>query len=232
MMAIRGPATAIDGPTGPARVLGLASCDLRAVRTGARAHGATTNDAFMAASASALGELLAARGPHPPELKALMPFRLRQDVGGRAAGNAIATVTVQLPLDAPDMGTLLRAVAARTRAGKLLGNAGAMAILARGAGVVPAPLRPAITRWVYRRLRFNVIVSNIPGPPSEQRLLGRRATAFYPFVPVTQGQGVSIGAMSYAGTLFIGVSASAGAVPEAPALATSIGRALAEISAG
>jgi hypothetical protein len=208
MMVRRGPRTALDDEGDGQRDVGMSATNLRAARNAAREHGATPNDALLAASALALTAELAARHEQPEWIKTLMPFRLSADERGRAAGNEISAVTVRLPVGSLSKDELFGLIAERSNAGKALGNAGVMALLSRIAGFIPPPARPAVTRWVYRYFRFTVIVSNLRGPPVDFALLGRTATSIHPFVPLTQGQGLSIGAMSYRGKLWIGVNAN------------------------
>lgn len=206
MMVLRGPRTALDSAGCGTRSIGLGASELSAVKDRARGYGATTNDALLAATSRALTAELRSRGELAPWIKVLMPFRLSHDPHGRSAGNEISAVTVKLPLGELATEDLFTSITSGTQDAKALGNAGVMAIVARCAGFIPAPLRPRITRWVYRRLHFNVIVSNLRGPLTDLGLLGRRATAIYPVVPLTQGQGLSIGAMTYRGRVWLGVN--------------------------
>lgn len=231
MMILRGPRTALDEHGDGNRMIGTGSTDLRTARAAAREHAATPNDALLAAAAIALTQELDARGEAPAWLKVLMPFRLASDARGRAAGNEISAVTVELPLGLSDPSELFALIAQRTRDAKALGNAGVMAMLAKAAGFIPAPVRPAVTRFVYRNLRFTVIVSNLRGPPVDFGLLGRTATSIHPFVPITQGQGLSIGAMSYRGQLSIGINANAELV-DARETAKLVEAAFATLAAG
>jgi WS/DGAT/MGAT family acyltransferase len=231
MMILRGPRTVLDDHGDGIRTIGMGTTDLREARAAAREHGATPNDALMAASSIALTEELETRGGAPEWVKVLMPFKLSSDARGRVAGNEISVVTVELPLGLSDAHDLFGLIAKRTKDAKSLGNAGVMAILAKGAGFIPSPWRPAVTRFVYRNLRFTVIVSNLRGPPVDVGLLGRTATSVHPFVPITQGQGLSIGAMSYRGQLSIGINANAHLI-EASEIAALLESAFAKLASG
>ena len=57
------------------------------------------------------------------------------------------------------------------------------------------------------------MVSNVPGPPVELDLLGRRVSAIFPAVPFLHGHALSIGALSYRGRLHFGVYADAAWCP-------------------
>jgi hypothetical protein len=77
-----------------------------------------------------------------------------------------------------------------------------------------------------RLAAFNVIVSNVPGPEVPLYLMGRRVAAIHPAVPVPDGHGLTIGAISYAGRVGIGVCADATAVPDAVEIARDLESAL------
>jgi hypothetical protein len=63
------------------------------------------------------------------------------------------------------------------------------------------------------------VVSNVPGPPVELDLLGRRVASVFPAVPFLHGHALSIGALSYRGRLHCGVYADAEVVPDAAEVA-------------
>lgn len=225
-LARRGPRHGLQTGRDGRRTVGLAELDARRVRLAARACGGSSNDALLAAAAVAVGSELRRRGELPATLKALVPFRLRHDVRGRIAGNGITPLPVQLPLGSDDTCELIGEMARRTSAAMSFGNAGAISVLARGASLIPAPARPAVTRLVYRAMRFDLIVSSLPGPPGELELLGRQVTSIHPLVPVTDGQPLSIGALTYAGRLAIAVNADAVAIGDPQRIADELAGAL------
>jgi hypothetical protein len=57
-----------------------------------------------------------------------------------------------------------------------------------------------------QRIAWNLVISNVPGPPMPVYLLGRRLDAIHPFVALSpQGRALSIGVISYAGALLFGL---------------------------
>ena len=76
-------------------------------------------------------------------------------------------------------------------------------------------MRRVVARAASHAASFNAVVSNVPGPPVELDLLGRRVSAIFPAVPFLQGHALSIGALSYRGRLHCGVYADAAVVPDA-----------------
>ena len=115
-------------------------------------------------------------------------------------GNDISFVPIELPVGETDPPTVLRLVRDATKACKGGGDARPLRALAQAADVLPAAGRRAITRAAARAAAFNLVVSNVPGPPQDLTLLGRRLTAHVPGGPASlHGHALSIGALSYAG---------------------------------
>jgi len=208
------PPTALDRSRTHRRAVAFGGAPLQDVRDAGRRRGATVNDVLLAATALALGRALARRGEHPRALKALVPVNVR--AGDAAAlGNAISFTAVELPLDTRDPTAVLRAVRDRTRVAKRGGAAEPLGALARAADLLPARARGALARNAARATSFNAVVSNVPGPPVALALLGRPLRAVHPAVPLLDGHGLTIGALSYAGRLHLGVYADAEVLPDA-----------------
>jgi len=65
--------------------------------------------------------------------------------------------------------------------------------------------------WAVRLLGnahiYNLIVTNVPGPPVPLYLLGARMLAAYPHLPLFENQGLGIALLSYCDRLYIGLTA-------------------------
>jgi hypothetical protein len=61
---------------------------------------------------------------------------------------------------------------------------------------------------------FNVVVTNVPGPPVPVYLRGARMLAAYPLVPLFANQALGIALFSYAGKLHWGFNADWDALPD------------------
>jgi hypothetical protein len=95
-----------------------------------------------------------------------------------------------------------------------------------GAGLLPHFIQSAVAQVLASPLVFNLVVSNVPGPPIPLHLMGRRVTAVHPAVPVPDGHGITVGALSYAGRVGIGVTADATAAPDVVEIARDLESAL------
>jgi hypothetical protein len=80
-----------------------------------------------------------------------------------------------------------------------------------------------------RPLTWNLVISNVPGPPIPVYLLGRELLALHPFVALSpQGHAISIGVLSYNGTMFFGLVGDRDRLADLDSLSGFIDEALAE----
>ena len=71
-----------------------------------------------------------------------------------------------------------------------------------------------LMRLGAQRRMFNVVVTNVPGPPVTLYLLGAPMLAPIPAVPLFTNQALGIALFSYADGLYWGISADWDAVPD------------------
>jgi hypothetical protein len=69
-------------------------------------------------------------------------------------------------------------------------------------------------RLINSARRFNLIVTNVPGPPVPFYLLGAKMIAGYPHLPLFENQGLGVALLSYAGTLYWGVAGDWNQMPD------------------
>jgi diacylglycerol O-acyltransferase len=224
--ALREAARALDAVARPAagagldrsvtheRAVAFTQVPLDAARAAGRAHGATINDVLLAASALGLGATLRRRGERPDALRALVPVSVRRAGDEADLGNRISFLPVELPVGETDARRVLRLVRARTAAAKHGGHADTLEALARAAEALPGAGRRLVARTAARAVGFDLVISNVPGPPVALDLLGRPLTAVHPMVPLLHGHALTIGAVSYAGRLNLGLAADAAVLPE------------------
>jgi diacylglycerol O-acyltransferase / wax synthase len=217
------PPTTLDRSAGPERLVAFASLPLDAAREAGRACDATLNDVLLAASTIALGRALRRRGERTAWLKILVPVNVRgEEEATGALGNRISFMAVELPVGLTAPVDVLRSVRAQTAARKAGGAATPLDVVARAGEVLPGFARRAVARAAAGTASFNAIVSNIPGPPVTLLLLGRPLVAVHPAVPLLEGHGLSIAALSYRGRLHACVYADAEVVPDAVEIARDL----------
>lgn len=188
--------------------------DLKAAR---RAFGVSVNDALLAAVAGALREFTIERGETLQPLKAMVPVSVRR--AGEELGNHISFVFVVLPCHEPDPMARLLDVAAQMRERKEAGvPQGAEAAL-QGAALAPRFVQQALAQIMASPRVFNLVVSNVPGPPVPLYLDGCLVEEVYPVVPLARDHALSVGMMSVTGKACFGLYADRRELPDVDRLA-------------
>jgi WS/DGAT/MGAT family acyltransferase len=221
------PDSPLNRPIGPHRRFAWFSVDLRDVKEVKNQLGATVNDVVLATVAGALRRFLLRRDPDSRlcDLRVLIPVNTRSAAESSAMGNHVAAWLMHLPVGEPQplrrLAQIRSTTAALKGANDVLG-----AELLTGAG-------SSLLGWGARlleRLRpFNLVVTNVPGPPLPLYLLGARLQHVYPLVPLFPNQGLGVAVFSYADTLCWGLNADCHVVPDIDALAEAVGDAFREL---
>jgi hypothetical protein len=84
-------------------------------------------------------------------------------------------------------------------------------------------------RALSRARAYNLVVTNVPGPPVPLYLLDARIASIFPHLPLFENQGLGIALLSYAGRLYWGLTADWELVPDLVALRTAVMASLAEL---
>jgi WS/DGAT/MGAT family acyltransferase len=214
----RAPATTLNRPIQSRRAVAFARLPLPVARDLGRRQGATVNDVVLATAALALGRYLRRADECHPWLRVLMPVNTRTGDADEL-GNQMSGLFVELPVGERDPVVVLGEVARQTQQHKLAAHVEPIDAMVRTSRLAPAPLRDMIAWLLSRPQAFNAVLSNIPGPKDPLYLLGRRVQAAYPAVPLAQGHGLSVGVLSYCGSLHVGLYADAEIVPDVVSVA-------------
>jgi diacylglycerol O-acyltransferase / wax synthase len=102
-------------------------------------------------------------------------------------------------------------------------------LLVQVSDVTVPSLLPAILGLSLAQRGFNVVVTNIPGPPFPLYLLGARLASFHPIVNLWPRQTFGLALLSYDGVLHVCLSADPDAVPDSADLARDLEAAFAEL---
>lgn len=219
---------------GPHRRFDACRLDLDAMKAVKNAHGGHLNDVVLAVAAGALGRYLRRRGQDPTELddfRALVPVSTRTGASA-AAGNAVALMYVRLPLEETDPLTRYRAVLAETHRAKVdAGYAQTSALLESVADATATSLVTGLMRVTVARRSYNVVITNVPGPPFPLSLLGARMEAVYPEVPLYDNQALGIALMSYDGGMYWGFHADWSVLDDLHRLADDVRASFGELHA-
>ncbi|HET6968821.1 MAG TPA: WS/DGAT domain-containing protein [Ornithinibacter sp.] len=207
------------GATGDLRRLELATADLAAVRALAHAHGATVNDAVVAAVTGALVDLLTRRGEHVDELVVSVPVSRRRQGEAAALGNETGVVPVRVPA-VPDRGRRLAALVGQQGRVRAPGRGGSAAVLTPAFRALAAV--GAFQAFVDHQRLVHTFVTNVRGPAERLRVAGAEVTAVVPVALNPGNVAVSFDVLSYAGTLGVTLVCDPGLVPESHWLADRV----------
>jgi WS/DGAT/MGAT family acyltransferase len=216
------PRTPFNRPITAHRRFAFTSVPLEDAKKVRRAHGCTFNDVVMALCAGTLRRYLLKHDALPEEsLIAMVPVSIRAGDESETYQNRVSFLLASLATDEPDPLTRLQKVRRSMVAAK-----GSFA-------AIPAETLQDFTRFappaiaaramrMYSRLRiadrmnppFNLIISNVPGPPYPLYLAGARLEHFFPVSAIADGQGLNMTVQSYAGNLDFGFIACRELVPD------------------
>jgi diacylglycerol O-acyltransferase len=201
---------------GPHRRFDWLRMDLSEVKAVKQRLGGTVNDVVLATVVGALRRFLPARGVAVEDLdfRALIPVSVRARNERCALGNKVAQMMARLPLDERDPYRRLQRVTETTTQLKQSHQVEASELIEELSDWAASGLMTQVMRLGSQRRLFNLIVTNVPGPPVPLYLLGAPLLAPYPSVPLFTNQALGIALFSYADGLYWGVSADWDVVPD------------------
>lgn len=182
--------------------------------------GGTVNDVVLAIVAGAVRRFFIAREVDVEGLdfRVMVPVNARRGQGG-AMGNRVSLMLVPLPIGVDDPRQRLvqvrRAAAEAKQSGQTQGAELAEEI---GEWTATSVIAQAV-RLATKMRPYNLVVTNVRGPPVPLYLLGARMTAVYPMVPLYFNQALGIAVLSYDDGVYWGLCADWDSVPDLHELA-------------
>jgi WS/DGAT/MGAT family acyltransferase len=228
------PESPLNATIGEQRRFGMASTALDDYKRIRKTHGGTVNDVVLATVSGALRAWLLTRGESvvpSTTVRAMVPVSVRTESQSGALGNRVSSYFVDLPVGEPSPVVRLHQVSYAMKGHKESGQSVGADALVRLTGFAPPTIHSAAARLgagLSRRL-FNVIVTNVPGPQFPLYAAGAQMDDCFPVVPLSKGQAVSIGLMSYNGGVYYGMNCDRDAMPDIDVLATCIEDSLGEL---
>jgi WS/DGAT/MGAT family acyltransferase len=219
-------ATPLNVDIGPHRRFDWLATDLNAVKEVKNRLGGTVNDVVLAIVSGALGRFLHGRGIIVKDLdfRAMIPVNVRTEEQHERLGNQVSMMVARLPLDERDPRRRLQRVSENVRELKHSRQAlGVRTLEEAGDWALPS-IFTAFTRLAAATRPYNIVVTNVPGPPVPAYLLGSRMEAIYPLVPLFRNQGLGVALFSYDGSLFWGFNADWDAIPDLHDLVRAVER--------
>lgn len=214
----------------------LALADMTQVKN---AFGTTVNDVVLALSAGALRRWLLAHDELPDApLLALVPFLIATEAQPGRFANQAAAVIAPLHTHIGNPIERLRRIHADMKDAKERFRALPADILRDVTRFRPPALATLAARLSARfrmadaaRPPFNVVISNVPGPPSELYSAGARMVAAYTISAINDGVGLNIAVGSYQGNLDYGFLTGRELIPDLWDMAAYFEDALTELKA-
>ena len=228
------PATRLNQEIGRNRLFALGRAGLDDVKRVRAATGATVNDVLLTAVALMLSEYLGEDAPD--HAVALVPVSVRSEADSGELGNRISTVFADLPMRGEPL-ERLATISATMREVKSSAQVRAGSLIVGATGLAPPIVSALAARAMSAPRVFNLVVSNVPGPQQTFYLDSVPLREVYPAVPLNpRNQALSVGILSYDGSVYFGLLADRGALPDVPdaahALEAGISRLVATIASG
>ncbi|MPZ73570.1 MAG: wax ester/triacylglycerol synthase family O-acyltransferase [Nitriliruptorales bacterium] len=239
-LAQQAPSSPLNVPLTPHRRFTMVRLDLEDLREIRRAVGSTINDIVVAVTADAVGRLLRWRGYDTKDLdlRVMVPLRVHEGgaapeelnlLGVRTAGSGVVGVLAPLPVMQMDPAARLYRIMGEMSQAREARQAIAAKTLVRLAGYAPPNLHAMAARVAWAEQRYNVALSNAPGPQSPRYLAGCRLEESYPFIPLSGNAALSVAVSSYAGSMFVGLLGDRDAMADLDLLGEFFGEAVADL---
>ncbi len=200
-----------------------------------RRFGTSVNDVILALVTASFRRYLQIHGDRVKGrmLRMMVPVNMRRQDSPADLGNRISLVPVTIPLDIRHPGKLLAAVHRRTEFLKQSHAAELVSVAGGLVGMFPMPLQ-ALAGPILSQLPltpFNLVCTNVPGPPQPLYLAGHRMLRWYPYVPVGGDMAVNCAVLSYDGAVYFGFSGDVHAAPDLRRLETFLQESFGEMCA-
>jgi WS/DGAT/MGAT family acyltransferase len=231
------PRTPLNRPIVAERAWAPAIFELDRLKAIKNAENATINDVVLSICAGALRGWMKDRDDLPEDpLVAMVPVSVRAEAERVRAGNLVSAMLVSLATDQTDPLARLRNIRDAARSSKIALQAVGARTLVRSAELFPFALSGLGVR-LYSRLHlaerhrplFNLVITNVPGPPRSLTVGGARMLMHIGAAPLFDGLGLILPVFSYAGAISIGVTADRKIMPDAVEFADRLGTSLDEL---
>jgi diacylglycerol O-acyltransferase / wax synthase len=227
--------SSLNGPITTMRRYRAARVRLADMQKVCRAFDVTLNDVALAAITNSYRKVLLDRGERPghDSLRTLVPVSVRTVDHFAVTDNQVSAMLPLLPIDEADSVRQLQLVHQRLTRAKASGQSEGGSAVVSATGNMPF----AFSAWAIRvlaRLPQRAVVglaTNVPGPRSRQRVMGRRVLEMLPIPPIALQVRTGIAMVSYADTFVFGIIADYDTAPDVEALAAGIEDGVAQLVA-
>jgi WS/DGAT/MGAT family acyltransferase len=233
------PKTTFNGKITPHRRFAFGQLELDRVKAVKNAFDVTLNDAVVAICAGAVRRWLVEHNELPAEpLVAQVPVSVRTEEQVGTYGNRLLMLGAPLHTEVADPVERLQVTSADLRVMKDRHKALPAQLLADANNFIPPALFSRAAKLTFSlatsgagRPTWNLVVSNVPGPQFDLYCAGAKLLANYPVSVITDGLGLNITVMSYAGHLDIGILVDREQMPDVWNLIDWLDESLSELEA-
>jgi|CXWL01.1.fsa_nt_gi WS/DGAT/MGAT family acyltransferase len=186
--------------------------------------GGSRDDVALTAATGAVRTYLQRHGADPTSLRvrAMAPMSLRSRAERGLLGNRVSLLIVELPVGQADPARRLASVrdhVVALKESKQVQGVEALEQIDRWTGT----LAQSAVMWIATRFHsYNVMITNVPGPPVPLYAVDARLLAIYPLAPIFDGHHISIAAFSYLDTVHWGIQYGGADLAEAQRLADDL----------
>jgi diacylglycerol O-acyltransferase len=218
------PETPFNGALGPLRSFAWRTFPFARAKAIRTALGGTLNELALACVAGALRDLMIREGAEIEDvvLRASVPVNRRAADEAEAGGNRISLCVVELPIGIADVTERHARIRESSRLAKSSEQVRGLELLGDFAEWTTSALMGVAAKAALQSRPFNLVVTNVPGPPRPIHVLGARVHALVPVVNLSEGVGLGVALASYAGQLAFGCIADPHRVPDVGAFADAL----------
>lgn len=191
---------------------------------------ATVNDVALSAVGAGLRAWLHEIGAPLAGVRVKVPVSLHRAREADTA-NRDSFIFVDLPVEQSDPIERLAAVTRETRECKQRHDAESLHAVFRGLGRLSPALDRRAERWAMSPHLFTLNVSNVPGPPGPQLVLGAPMLEFHTLAEIADRHALRVAIVSAGGRISFGLCADADAVERVDLIADGIRRELDALAA-
>jgi hypothetical protein len=208
--------TPLNPDIGPHRRFDWTRFDLASLQEVKERFGGTLNDVVLSCAAGAIGRFLSSRGMRltGEVFRAQVPMSIRSQASSGEVGNRVVMLLADLPIAERDPVKRLQRVIETTRKLKRSRQRAGVELLEEISNRALTSIFLSFARIATRQRAFNVVITNVPGPPPAVYLLGARMREIYPLVPLAANQALGIALFSYHGGLYWGFNACWDSLPD------------------
>jgi WS/DGAT/MGAT family acyltransferase len=219
---MRAPRVPFSARISPHRRFVFGSLGLADIKRVKNHFGVTVNDVVVTLCAGAIRAWLIEHEALPGRpLHAQIPVSVRTKEQMGTYGNRVSVMIVPIPTDVSSADGRLASAHESLRAAKERHRALPAQALQDVTNFIPPAINARAARVALQlsanpalRPLFNVVISNVPGPPVPLYLAGAKLEANYPVSVIADGAGLNITVLSYLDRVDIGVIADRDQMPD------------------